>query len=233
MHKLKVVIIVYGLILLIGKGVASEEDLYDFLWLDPDKAVYVLQNKIHKKENSFFLSGGYASSINTDFQTTQGGSIELGYWLNETLALSLQHSVFSSKNDEAYKNITRVNNIEPFVRRAQNYTNLWFHWSPFYGKINTFNRIYYFDLGFALGLGSLNMESNLRTLDDTNVVGVYDPENFTSLGAKGFVKFHPSERTFISIEIINNTYKANSPANQNSKQFKHLRDFTINFGFKF
>ena len=28
---------------------ASEKDLYNFLWLDPDKKVYVLQNKIHKK----------------------------------------------------------------------------------------------------------------------------------------------------------------------------------------
>jgi outer membrane beta-barrel protein len=233
MYKLKVLGLSIALLGSSAASFAAEEDLYDFLWLDPDKAVYVLQNKIHKKENSFFLAGGFASSMNTDFQTTQGASVEVGYWLNETLALSLQHSVFSSKNDEAYKNITRVNNIEPFVRRAQSYTNLWFHWSPFYGKINTFNRIYYFDVGFALGLGALNMESNLRTLDDTNVVGVYDPESFTSLGAKGFVKFYPSERTFISIELINNTYKAYSPGNQTNKQFKHLRDFTINFGFKF
>lgn len=28
---------------------ADEKDLYDFMWLDPDKKVYVLQNKVHKK----------------------------------------------------------------------------------------------------------------------------------------------------------------------------------------
>mgnify|MGYP000697543964 CR=1 FL=1 len=32
------------------KVMATEKDLYDFLWLDPDKKVYVLQNKVHKKE---------------------------------------------------------------------------------------------------------------------------------------------------------------------------------------
>jgi len=212
---------------------SSEEDLYDFLWLDPDKAVYVLQNKIHKKEKSLFLSGGYAASMNTDFQNTQGATFEVGYWLNETMALSLQHSIFSSKEDEAYKNITRVNNIEPFIRRAQNYTNIWLHWSPFYGKINTFNRIYYFDVGLALGLGKLQMETNLNSIQNTNVIGVYDKEDFTSFGAKGFIKFYPSEKTFISIEIINNSYRAFSPASLKSKQFKHLRDYSINFGFKF
>jgi outer membrane beta-barrel protein len=233
MSKYKYLIKILILFGVTSQSIASEDDLYDFLWLDPDKAVYVLQNKIHKKEKSLFLSGGYASSLNTDFQNTQGGTIEAGYWLNETIALSLQHAVFSSKNDEAYKNITRVNNIEPFVRRAQSYTNFWVHWTPFYGKINTFNKIYYFDVGFAAGIGSLNMESNLRTLDDTNVVGVYDAEKFTSLGAKGFIKFYPSPKTFISIELINNSYKASSPGNQNNKQIKHLRDFTLNFGFKF
>ena len=31
---------------------AGEKSLYDFLWLDPDKKVYVLQNKIYKKEHT-------------------------------------------------------------------------------------------------------------------------------------------------------------------------------------
>jgi len=46
-------------LLLAGSLKASEKDLYDFLWLDPDKSVYVLQNKVYKKKNSFYGSVGF------------------------------------------------------------------------------------------------------------------------------------------------------------------------------
>jgi hypothetical protein len=32
---------------------AAEDDLYDYLWLDPDKKVYVLQNKVYKKKSKY------------------------------------------------------------------------------------------------------------------------------------------------------------------------------------
>ncbi len=36
-------------------SLAGEKDLYDFQWLDPDKSVYVLQNKIYPKNKTFYV----------------------------------------------------------------------------------------------------------------------------------------------------------------------------------
>ena len=42
---------------------AGERDLYDFLWLDPDKSVFVLQNKLYPKDGSLYFELGYLSNI--------------------------------------------------------------------------------------------------------------------------------------------------------------------------
>ena len=62
---------------------AGENDLYDFLWLDPDKSVYVLQNKIYPKDNSFYLDISYGTGLSGDFQDTNGAGIKGGYYFAE------------------------------------------------------------------------------------------------------------------------------------------------------
>ena len=37
---------------------ASEKDIYEFSWLDPDKEVYVLQNRKYKKSGHIHLNAG-------------------------------------------------------------------------------------------------------------------------------------------------------------------------------
>jgi len=58
---------------------AGEESLYDFLWLDPDKKVYVLQNKLYKKEHSFYFDACYISNFTSKFQDTNGFALKAGY----------------------------------------------------------------------------------------------------------------------------------------------------------
>ena len=59
---------------------AGENDLYDFLWLDPDKSVYVLQNKIYAKNKSLYLDMGYINGLSNAFQDTTGAQLKLGYY---------------------------------------------------------------------------------------------------------------------------------------------------------
>ena len=37
-------------------------------------------------------------------------------------------------------------------------------WAPFYGKINTFNKILYFDLFFGIGLATIGGKDNAETV---------------------------------------------------------------------
>ena len=50
------------------KALAAEKDLYDFLWLDPDKQVYVLQNKVHKKEHTIYANAGMGLGLSSTFK---------------------------------------------------------------------------------------------------------------------------------------------------------------------
>lgn len=66
---------------------ASERDLYDFLWLDPDKSVYVLQNKTFKKKHSVYGSVGYLRGLSSEYQDTQGFKLETGFFFHEEWAV--------------------------------------------------------------------------------------------------------------------------------------------------
>lgn len=212
-------------------SMASEDDLYDFLWLDPDKSVFVLQNKKFTKEHKFQISFGYTQGINIDFQETQGVDIQLDYFFNEQWGLQLDHSMFTNDDDDAYKSITRVNNIEPFIRRPTQYTALLALWTPFYGKINTFNKIFYFDIGFGIGPGLLKTESNLNYVHLSSVFDQFDTENFTTLNTKIFLRFYLSKKLFLETNFNNNFYRARTAGQ--GKELKMMRDINFNFGFSF
>ena len=46
------------------KTIAAEGDTYNFSWLDPDKEVYVLQNRRYRKDSRLYVNvgGGIATS---------------------------------------------------------------------------------------------------------------------------------------------------------------------------
>ena len=50
-----------------GGLVAGESSTYDFSWLDPDKEVYVLQNRKFRKKRSLFVSGGGGKTLSGAF----------------------------------------------------------------------------------------------------------------------------------------------------------------------
>jgi len=76
-------------IMMINKAQAGEKSLYDFLWLDPDKKVYVLQNKLYKKEHSFFFDAGYLLNFTSKFQETSGFKINGGFYFHEEWGIEL------------------------------------------------------------------------------------------------------------------------------------------------
>ena len=91
-----------------------------------------------------------------------------------------------------------VAGIVPFVRRPISSNSIYAIWSPFYGKINTFNKIYYFDLSFGLGTGIYTMESNLKTANDPNS-NTFETETYTPIQVKATTKFHVNKFTTCTI----------------------------------
>jgi outer membrane beta-barrel protein len=232
----KIIFSVMMLILTTPQVHASEDSLYDFLWLDPDKKVYVLQNKLFKKEGKIYGDLGYLSNFTSTFQKTSGVSGKLGYYIHEEWGIEGYYNFYQNEDNENWKNVRSVNGADPFVRRLNSSYGAMVIWSPFYGKINTFNKIVYFDWSFGLGVGLIDAESNRKTVDDTNLKSGYEKERYQSVAWKTKVKFHLNENVHLGVEWMQQHYKAPGP-NRNgqsaSETFKNNQDLIISVGFSY
>lgn len=221
-------------LLFIGKiAYSAEDDIYDFLWLDPDKKVFVLQNKVFPKKGSLYFDIGYLNSFTGEFQDTSGGALRMGYYLTEEFALELSYAQYSSVNNAAYESVKIVNGSEPFIRRALSQKSVFAVWSPFYGKINTFNKIFYFDWYFGLGTGVFEYESNLKTVTNPALKSRFVQESTTPLQLKTGVRFYLNKKVHIGLEFLNTNYEAASPKRPDLKKWNQQNDLIINLGVSF
>src|SRR5665648_749616 len=116
----KLSLIVLGMMLMFTKEIHTvEESLYDFLWLDPDKKVYVLQNKLYKKEHSLYFDVGYLTNYTSKFQDTAGYALKGGYYFHEEWGAELFFNQYSNKDNDAFRDVQLVNTAVPFIRRPQ------------------------------------------------------------------------------------------------------------------
>jgi outer membrane beta-barrel protein len=223
MKTLKVLFILC-LSLLGRKIMADEKDLYDFMWLDPDKKVYVLQNKVHKKAHAVYANIGWGMGLSSTFVDTSLLHGNLGFYLNEEWALEGFYTKYSNKDNESLQNLQKINNAVPFIRKTDSNMGALVKWSPFYGKINTFNKIFYFDWSFAAGLGTLKTQSNKDTVSVSSQANRYSSESYTSVIGKTEFAFHASKNVHISIGLIMNNYKAPGPTVNNVVPTSKLRN---------
>jgi len=214
-------------------GFAGENDLYDFLWLDPDKKVYVLQNKLYQKKNSLYVDIGYLTNISSDFEDVNGATMKVGYYFFEEWAVELMYNTYSSSTNSTYESVKVVNDAEPFIRRANSTVAAFAIWSPFYGKINTFNKIYYFDLSFGVGYGAMSAESNLDSVRTPSAPNTFQSEEYNPIMLKTNLKFHINQNFHLGVEFLNSNFQAGSPKFPNKKEWKQFNDFSLNIGVSF
>lgn len=240
--KAKSVISFYYLILVLLLGVApsfvsaDESDLYDFLWLDPDKKVYVLQNKVYRKENTFFVNAGYLMDLSSDYTSGKGYRVGTGYYIKEEWGVELIYQAYSNSNNDAYKNLQQVNGSVPFIRKFNKVYGAMAVWSPFYGKVNLFNKIIYFDWSFGLGAGKIEAESNKDTVSSPATADTFAKESFTGILAKSALRVHISKRVHLNIEYLRTSYRATGPTINNRVPISSWRghsDAIVGIGFSF
>jgi outer membrane beta-barrel protein len=231
---LKISFLVLTLMLIfIDKVHAGEKSLYDFLWLDPDKKVYVLQNKLYKKDHTFYGDVGFLTNFTSKFQSTNGYQIKAGYYFHEEWGVEMTLNNYSNSNNDEFRNIQVVNAQEPFIRRLNSTYGLLGIWSPFYGKINTFNQIFYFDWSFGAGLMKIDAESNLQSIRIGNMKTTFKKESYTGAVLKTNLKFHLRENVHLGVEYMNTYYKAAGPRNPEQDKLRTNTDIILSIGFSY
>ncbi len=224
-------------------ALSSEDSLYDFLWLDPDKSVYVLQNKLYKKTNSFYLELDAGVAFGDEFLNTHNVNLKIGYYFSEEWGIE----IFGSKYFNSFANnkgeVKRIANVSPFLRQPEQAIGATLLWTPFYGKINTFNKIFYFDWGFGLGAAMLDTTSNLKTAGSTTLKERFDDEDQISFVYKTDFKFHLNRHWHFTAELRGMLFSAplvgglgDGPGGVNTegenKIFDYY-DFMLGVGYKF
>ncbi|MBT7610683.1 MAG: outer membrane beta-barrel domain-containing protein [Bacteriovoracaceae bacterium] len=142
---------------------AGESDTYNFSWLDPDKEVYVLQNRRYRKANRLHVYAGVGKTLSGAFVDSSNIQGRAGHYFMEEYGFEVIYSKNSGKENTTAANV-RDNGSgtgsRPFRRIVDTYYGGMFLWSPFYSKINTFNTIIYYDWIFGAGIGKIKESNN-------------------------------------------------------------------------
>ena len=235
--------LILALIALLASGPSwsAESDLYNFSWLDPEKKVYVLQNKIYKKQGTFYLNLGFFSGQggNSNYQDVVGGHFSLGYYLFEEWAIEIFAHAYSNSDNENKDNLIEITKHAPFIRNFNSKMGGMLLWSPFYGKINTFNKILYFDWSLGLGGGTIAAESNAKTAAeefDESKGNNFDAESFSGIFAKTALRIYIDRRYHAGIEYHWDMYQGGGAivdGQEPKKKLRHNREVVFLAGISF
>jgi len=206
------------LLLLSLNTFAGLKDVYRYRWLDPKKEVFVLQDKMHENDGRFYISAGYADHRLSEFQSAATINGTLGYYFSEEWAIEGFYNHFLNSNNAAYKAVVTQtstgsggtsNIVLPHVVRWDNMMGANLLYTPFYGKINTFNLIFYVDLSFGLG-ASWNTYSHNTTAATSTLKDAYETDSTVSVNWKFQFKWHLTDNIKIKFDFVN--YLASLPS---------------------
>lgn len=226
-----------GLISLILSAnlLASEKSVYDFTWLDSDKEIYVLQNRKFRKIQKLYVGGTVGKQTNGAFIDSYALDLYAGYFFKEDWGLELSYTKASGAENATHDGVSDQGSVA-FYRKITSGTSAMLMWSPFYSKINTFNKIFYFDWLIGAGVSSLETEDNrlkfVSVTDNTPTV----ESNIALSWITGF-RFYINESWSTRIDFkayhlnADRVTKPSGGQTETTKKYSHF--YNINFGLNY
>lgn len=230
-----------GLFLLIITSVsvmASEKSVYEFSWLDKDKEVYVLQNRKFRKVNSVYLGTTFGKSLSGAFVDRYTGSLYGGYFFSENWGIELSYNKASNATNATHDAVKEAGTVA-FYRQIDTDMTAHIVWSPFYSKINTFNKIVYYDWLFGAGI------SSITTLDNRNEFNTASLDKDTLTSESGIAyswftgfRFFISDNWSTRVDFRGTHSNADRAVSEGStfkltKSWFHYYDFRLGINYSF
>jgi outer membrane beta-barrel protein len=206
---MKKIIVLMTSFLVASVSMAAETSLYDFSWLDKDKEIYVLQNRKFRKNGKAYVGALGNWTLSGPFIDQYGGSARAGYFFQEDWGIEFAYGKNTGSENTTAKAV-REQSARPYYRRIDSYVGAMAMWSPFYSKINTFNKIFYFDWLFGLGA------ANITTLDNRNFFDISNPANWEKLTSQNHLgvlwstalRFYINEQWSVRLDFTGVNYRA-------------------------
>ena len=149
-----------------GEVFSLEGDTYSFDWLDPDKEVYVLQNRKYRKKGRLYFNAGGGVTTSGAFVKSTVLQGRVGYFARESIGFEFIYSYNDGEENDTAESVRESvidSGSAPFRRIVENYLGGMLMWAPFYSKINTFNQVIYAD--WLLGLGYAKLEEHNNEIE--------------------------------------------------------------------
>ena len=209
----------------------NESDVKKIRWFDQKNKVYVLQNRVHKKKGRILLNVGVIKGLENDYQDTLRFLFGGQYYWSENFGLGFSYRAYGHSDNNAYELLKKLNGVTPFLRREKELMGVTFLWSPFYGKINTFNQITYFDWYFGAGLGLLKSESNSDSFKNSSGTNTFKSEKNVTFLLKSGLRFYLTSTFDLRVEYLQKVFMA--PTGLSEKDLRFKADLNLSVGFSF
>ena len=234
--KIKIPIYLFCLLFLFSEeNIAGEKSTYNFRWLDQDKEVYVLQNRKFRKDKRLHLSAGYGFTTTGAFVDATSLQGRFGFFFTEEIGLELMYAKNSGEENDTFKSVQNDGKTgsTPFKREVDNYMAAMFVWSPFYAKINTFNKIVYVDWMLGAGYAQLTEINNRNSVISGNVNNLEVKETHDSIVWFTGLKFYLTNTFHLRLDLTGNHYqakKALAVESSDNKKYYNNYDLTLAIG---
>ncbi len=194
----------------VAPAFAAEDEDYNFSWLDPDKKIYVLQNRKYRKARKINLSLLGGSGIAETYRQTWQIEPRLGVWFNEDWGVEAFFVNRWNTPNNAYQALVEAtgSGLSPLIREVNTMYGALLNWAPWYAKINVFNSILYFDWTFSLGVGMMNTSIGPKTKTDPSSAAQWVDQNLFAVYLGTGQIFHLSQKFDIRFEGMGHFYSA-------------------------
>ena len=215
---------------------AAEDSVYDFSWLDKDKEVYVLQNRKFRKKSKLTLGASIGNSISGAFVDSQEINLLGNYFFKETWGLEFAFNKSNGKTNATFDAVRDGGGgAVAFYKRIESSMSFMLLWAPFYSKINTFNKIFYYDWIFGLGLSNISTEDNRNEFQVGVDQDVLTEENETAITWMTGLRFYLSQSWSARMDFraTHNNTEVFTGVDESTKRFLNYYNFNLGLNYTF
>ena len=209
----------------------SNSDEYNFSWLDPDKKIYVLQNRKYLKAGHLMVSamGGVAST--SPYLTTYNVQPRLSFFLSEAFGIETFYTLMSNSENGNFDALKQASpSTNPLIREIRSQYGVLLNYVPWYAKINVFNKILYFDWYFSGGAGTIQSALDRRQ----TVSAPHDYVEQSTLGVfagTGHI-YHLTQDFSVRLDMTASFYRAPNLGTSGDKIWFSNYLFAIGLGYR-
>ncbi|HTL12685.1 MAG TPA: outer membrane beta-barrel domain-containing protein [Bdellovibrionota bacterium] len=210
-----------------GSARAGDDEEYRFDWLDPDKKIYVLQNRRYEKVSRVLLSAMTGMGISNPYRNSWNVDVRGAYYITESVGIEGFFGLTSNTNNATFDALrAATTNILPLVREVQSQYGGLLHWAPWYAKINVFNSVLYFDWYFTAGAGITNSRFNHNS--NPNLTASFVDESLFTFFAGTGHQYHLSRDLIVRLDFMGGFY--NAPNDVSEKHKAWFSNYNVNIG---